>query len=204
MKPSNSVYHILNEGDMVLLSYSTNVGFFYLADSNNFSTNIILDESNPSVIPHVLKMIAKEAAIAWGTPSGRSLKIQFLFPDEKQLNSLSDIEPKNYSAAVRFILQTQGEVVFGNQDDIWLAAHTKSSKIGEFSLDDPKGGAHVFKIDNGRYLISIFRHFPWIEGEQDAELGSPKAHYSIIFSRSLGDDKLPHMSIPWVRELAQK
>lgn len=172
----------LIDGGKIEFKHSPNrPGFLIFADSQNFEPADLAD-SQFNEYEYIAKQMKKESIIAWGTPEA-NLRISII-------DALKCNPPKKFSAATDFPFRTHGRVIFG--DDMHIYSDFFDGKIPDF---DPSREKQI-QVNPGRYLVTVYRHFPWREGEQDA-----KRILGIDFTISLFPYRLPYnvtqLAIPW-------
>ena len=183
LRADNLLTHIVNfqlqhdfaQDPELIFSHSPDPAYLAIIDLESYPPYVSESLDYFGMIEHLGRQMGMGHAVAWGCPeSDLSIRIRFStdYPDAEMK------EP--YCAAFHSWLETSGSLCFVSHDELYNSATTLDRR-----LNDGDSGPEAYRprqlfLPDGIYCASVFRHFPWYEGDQEAPYLNDGVNYSVV------------------------
>ena len=190
--------HHLEAEREIVFKYSPDAAYLAMVDLKSYPFFVSENLEYEAMFEHLGRQMTACTCVAWGCPEG-DLVIRVVFTHEP--GAFEAVT--NYAAGIHGWIRTQGRLCFCSHRELWRCA-----REGGWDVFDGPDSPEIFLpreliVPAGIYSLTVFRHFPWFEGAQDAPYLNQGVHYTLILRQYESSDadyllrgrRLSH--VPW-------
>ena len=195
---SDHITHNMEAEREVVFSHSPDPAYLAVVDADSYQFFASPELDYDGMLSHLGEQMAMRACVAWGCPEAELTIRLVLTRDHKALQSVTQ-----YASGFQRWVRTAGRLCFSSHADLYHCATDAEWSVFGFSRTNSPGDflSRELLVPAGIYSVTVFRHFGWFEGDQDAPLLSDGTHYTVIFRHYADEAHLgrlaPPSSIPW-------
>jgi hypothetical protein len=195
---NNEISYKMAKLKNVVFDYFPAVAYLAVVDLKRYQFFVAKDLDYRGMLSHLGEEMNNQSCVAWGCPE-KQLKIQLIFTqDHKALEAAA-----NRASAFQRWIRTDGELCFASHNELYLCATREMPVFSKVRSRDPdKFLPRRLIVPPGFYSVSVFRHFPWFEGDQDAPKINRGVNFTVILRYYENESHLcdiePPSLVPWV------
>jgi hypothetical protein len=193
---SKRITHDMSKERELVFEYSTGPAYLAVVDLDSYNFFVKEGLDYYGMLAHLGEEMNQRKCIAWGCPE-QNLRVRIILArDHQPPQAMTE-----YASGFQRWIRTRGRLCFTSHADLYHCA-TNS----EWSVFKGPESPDVFlprelALPSGMYAVTVFRHFGWLEGSQDAPLLNEGVHYTINLRHYADESQLgrmqPPSAVPW-------
>lgn len=171
------ITHNLEEEADITFAHSPDPAYLALIDADSYPFFASPDLDYDGMLTHLGEQMAMHTCVVWGCPEA-TLNCRVLFTrDHRALDSITQ-----YAAGFQRWIRTSGRLCFSSHADLYHCATNPGWSVFDFpgTKSPDEYLSRELVVPQGIYSVSVFRHFGWFEGNQDAPMLCDGMHYTVI------------------------